>query len=102
MNWNQGEGGKQMIVELKPKFDGKKSFYNKARLQIESDEITLISYNTPIIKLNKNNIMFLAQYEHLSSTTMRHLREFLRQSDMFNLASMKKNEMYEMLNELRR
>ena len=91
-----------MIVELKPKFDGRKSFYNKAMLKIERDEITLISYNTPIIALYKNNIIFLTQREHLSNTTMRHLREFLRQSNMSSIASMKKNEMYEMLNELRR
>ena len=38
MNQHQ-EGGKRMIVELKPKFDGRKSFYGKAMLKIEMYEM---------------------------------------------------------------
>lgn len=72
-----------MIYELKPQFDTRKSFYNKAVVIAEGDTLTLKSYNTNILQLDKttNKITFLTKNkEHFTNTTNRHINEFLKQA----------------------
>lgn len=71
-----------MITILVPKFTKQKSFYNKARIQIEGNEMKLISYETDIAIYNKYTNIFtmLCDYDkHLSNTTMKHLNDFRQQ-----------------------
>ena len=68
--------------ELKTIYDRAKSFYKKAIIIEEGDIITLQSYNTLILKINKknNNIEFLTKnINHFTQTTNRHINEFLKQ-----------------------
>jgi hypothetical protein len=71
-----------MIYELKPQFDTRKSFYNKAVVIAEGDTLTLKSYNTNILQLdtNTNTLTFLTKnIKHFTMTTNRHINEFLLQ-----------------------
>ena len=68
---------------LKPEFDTAKSFYGKAVVIAEGDTLTLKSYNTNILKLDRttNTITFLTKNkEHFTLTTNRHINEFLKQT----------------------
>ena len=68
--------------ELLPQFDSKKSFYGKARVEEENNISTLYSYDSKIIELdrttNKLKRVYMAGF---SKTTLRHVKEFLRQND---------------------
>lgn len=70
--------------ELKPVYDGRKSFYGKALVEHEGDFITLYSYGTPVVKVDavgdwgKPMFRLLEKWDY-SATTLRHVREFLRQ-----------------------
>ena len=71
-----------MIYELTARFDRKQSFYGKATLKEHGDNITLLSYNTEILRYNKTTkkIKWLTKNsEHFTQTTNRHINEFLRQ-----------------------
>jgi len=68
--------------ELEPKHDSAKSFYRKARVEFlpDGDEI-LISYETPVALWVKfDNTMVLQHVAQYSATTLRHVKEFLKQS----------------------
>lgn len=70
------------IYELIPRYDSRASFYGKARIKETSRYYTLVSYNTEILKLNKENgkITFLCRSEWaFTHTTNRHINEFLKQ-----------------------
>lgn len=63
--------------ELIPKFDSRKSFYKKAKVRTTGvGEITLRSYNTDVAKFKNGKPEVYGTY---SATTLRHLKEFLRQ-----------------------
>ena len=79
-------------TELKPKFDTKASFYNKAELeQIETKKgnkiYILYSYKTPVLGIIKTNYNMTYLYLNekikddllLSQTTLRHIKETLKQ-----------------------
>ncbi len=74
---------------LKPIYDTRKSFYNKAVVEITNNEIILFSYNTKIATI-KNNELTLTSYYDYSATTLRHLKEFLLQN---NFKVYKKSEL---------
>ena len=62
------------IIDLNP-VDGRKSFYGKARAEINGDEITLISYNTRVLRIKGGQIFRL--WGGWSVTTQRHINAFL-------------------------
>lgn len=64
---------------LDPRYDSRKSFYNKAKV-IETDdgELWLQSYSTIVLKIiNGSPVRTWGGY---SATTMRHVNEFLKQN----------------------
>ena len=70
------------ISELKARFDARASFYGKATIKKNSSNIILLSYNTEILKYNKTTkkLKFLTkEQEHFTTTTNRHINEFLKQ-----------------------
>lgn len=69
-----------MITYLKPEFDSAKSFYNKAVVEIdENGNKHLYSYNTLVCELDGLNSVAKV-YNVQSQTTLRHIKEFLRQN----------------------
>ena len=69
---------------LEPKYDGRKSFYKKAWVRENDDNtIDLISYATKVATINTNIIPATCRINGIySATTLRHIKEFLRQYDM--------------------
>ena len=64
-----------MVYELIP-IDGRKSFYGKARVEIDENGIeTLISYNTPIIKKYPGGKL-VKLFSGWTQTTGRHIKAF--------------------------
>lgn len=63
---------------LKPRFDARKSFYNKAEVNFdaETNTYTLQSYTTEVASICNGKVKINGEY---SKTTMRHIREFLAQ-----------------------
>lgn len=79
--------------ELEPKFDSRKSFYGKAVVVEENDFISLISYNACICQIQGNGLddVIVRIYNvrdyygnslTFSSTSLRHLKEFLKQNGL--------------------
>jgi hypothetical protein len=67
-----------MIYELETRYDSRKSFYGKAKVEVTSDRITLISYTTKVAFINKTNNTCTLNGVY-SRTTIRHIKEFLKQ-----------------------
>lgn len=63
---------------LEPMYINQKSFYKKAKVSEFLGKLTLISYETPVCTLDKDTIHLNGLY---SQTTLRHIREFLKQHD---------------------
>ncbi len=65
-------------------YDSRKSFYGKARVEVEQDCLkggriiikTLFSYNTKVAFIENDKAFILGQW---SATTTRHIKEFLKQ-----------------------
>ncbi len=72
-----GEGSRS----LEPRYDSRKSFYNKAHVVDDSDGSQILySYDTPVCKINsRGEVELLAQWDS-SQTTLRHVKEFLQQN----------------------
>jgi len=70
-----------METELKTEFDNKKSFYGKAKVVFENNKLVLISYNTRVaeIDVKENKAVVFGTY---SVTTLRHIKEFLKQNGL--------------------
>ena len=73
-----------MRLELKPNYDTRKSFYGKSFIEFNeynnmNKVYTLYSYNTPIMYITKFYIYFENDEKLYTNTTMRHIRELLRQ-----------------------
>jgi len=62
--------------ELLPKYDGRKSFYRKAIVGQDEEGIYLISYETKVAVIKDGKAIVYGFY---SQTTMRHIKEFLKQ-----------------------
>ena len=57
--------------------DGRKSFYGKAKVEIEDNgSEVLYSYNTPIIRRNADGTLTRLYKSEPSMTTLRHVRAF--------------------------
>lgn len=62
---------------LEPKYDTRDSFYNKAIIRITEKRKTLISYATEVAYIENGKAFLKGIY---SSTTLRHIKEFLKQN----------------------
>lgn len=65
-----------MTKTLNPNYDSRKSFYGKAEVITDGNTIKLKSYNTIVAKIENNQPIVFDTY---SNTTLRHIKEFLRQ-----------------------
>jgi hypothetical protein len=63
--------------QLSPRYDSRKSFYGKARVYEENGNKVLISYTTKVAEIKDNKPIVYGTY---SSTTLRHIKEFLKQN----------------------
>ena len=65
-------------TKLKPQYDSKKSFYGKANVETrDNGDKVLISYNTEVAEIRNGKPIVFGLY---SSTTTRHIKEFLMQN----------------------
>lgn len=74
-----------MTTYLKPIYDSRKSFYNKATVTEDENGRYLTSYNTIVARItDKNNGYQITPYAEVfgtySQTTLRHIKEFLKQN----------------------
>ena len=71
-----------MLFELTPKFDSRKSFYGKAKISFEGDRRLLLSYGTPVAFIEPDRPPVMLNGWDSTQTTLRHVREFLKQNDL--------------------
>lgn len=62
---------------LECRFDSRQSFYNKARVIENGDEKILVSYTTNVASISHGKAKVFGTH---SPTTLRHIKEFLRQN----------------------
>lgn len=68
---------------LKPEFDSRKSFYDKAKVrQCPDGELDLISYRRRVATIYPDRGVSLHRDWDMSQTTLRHVKEFLRQNGL--------------------
>lgn len=70
------------IYGLEAQYDSRRSFGGKA--QVETDNAgteTLYSYDTPVVKIVNGKVTLLPKWDS-SVTTLRHVKEFLKQHDL--------------------
>lgn len=73
------------LYELKPEYDGRASFYQKALVEVGEDgEKTLYSYLTPVAEVTEELTLECVKsvarvFGTYSATTLRHIKEFLKQ-----------------------
>ena len=72
------------VYDLKSRYDARDSFYGKARVDDREDgSKVLYSYNTPVCMITKDGEVKLLRKGYLgwfsSQTTLRHVKEFLKQ-----------------------
>ena len=68
----------ESMYELTPQWDHCRSFYGKAHVLVEaSGKLTLRSYSTNVAVVEKDEARVFGTY---SATTLRHIKEFLRQN----------------------
>ena len=70
-----------MLFELTPKFDSRKSFYGKANVVVADGISTLYSYDTPVATMGQGRYPTLLGPWDSTQTTLRHVKEFLKQND---------------------
>ena len=80
-----------MRHELTPRYDSAKSFYGKAWVEEEADEISLISYSTKVAIIKNGKVAVFGTY---SNTTLRHIKEFLKQNNFIAKNKMQIQEDY--------
>ena len=74
-----------MTTYLEAIYDSRKSFYNKAVVIENEKGKSLMSYNTVVARIiDKNNGYIIPAYAEVygiySQTTLRHIKEFLKQN----------------------
>lgn len=74
-----------MTTYLKPIYDSRKSFYNKATVTEDNNGRYLTSYTTIVARItDKNHGYSIPAYAEVfgtySATTLRHIKEFLKQN----------------------
>ena len=64
---------------LSPQYDSRKSFYNKAHVVTDDDGTEILySYDTPVVEIRNGEVILKPEWS-FSATTLRHVKEFLRQ-----------------------
>lgn len=65
---------------LEARYDSRKSFYNKARIEDDGTAVRLYSYNTHVVTFHKATgaVALMSRWDE-SATTLRHVKEFLAQ-----------------------
>lgn len=91
----ESEKVKESVTYLEPQYDSRGSFYRKATVEDNGTERTLYSYNIPIMKIVGDTIEMLCKDTDLTTTTLRHIREFLQQN---GLAPMTRKELVQLIN----
>lgn len=68
------------FYELYPRYDSRQSFYKKAFVsELENGAEILYSYGTPVVVIKGDEVNLLAHWG-ASQTTLRHVKEFLKQN----------------------
>jgi len=65
--------------ELKPVYANVKSFYGKAFILRDETTVKLLSYDTIIVSIDLESRDVWVDEKYYSATTLRHLKEFLKQ-----------------------
>lgn len=66
-----------VFYELSPVADSRKSYYGKASVVEWNGEKILVSYETPVCKIDRDG-RFVRLWNGYSATTMRHINSFNR------------------------
>ena len=77
-----------VIYDLGVNYDSRKSFYGKARVEEQGHKVILWSYDTAVLSYDEEQGLLNISGIY-SNTTLRHIKEFLKQ--WFNL-DLNKNE----------
>ena len=86
-----------MKKELKVMYGYQKSFYKKAFLIEEEEKIILQSYDSYMIIKENNKLIFNDNINLYSMTTLRHIKEYLRQIGKIELANLAKAKLLKTL-----
>jgi hypothetical protein len=65
-------------IKLQPRYDSRASFYGKAKVRTEGNKLILTSYSTDVAQIEDGKATVFGEY---SLTTMRHIKEFLKQNN---------------------
>ena len=71
-----------MLVELEARYDSRKSFYGKAKIHSlpqSPEAVELWSYDTLVATIDTGKVFLHSDWDY-SPTTLRHVKEFLKQS----------------------
>ena len=81
------------VYELNPLFDYRKSFYGKAVVESnpKTGDLTLRSYSTKVAVIKAGKLEVFGTY---SVTTLRHIKEFMRQNGYPPLSKKEIEETY--------
>ena len=83
------------IYSLSPVYYSQKGYYGKAKIiALDSDQEILLSYDKKILFYDGKNVFIypnLCYNKHLTSTTMKHIRDFLYQRGYKTLIKNKKD-----------
>ena len=72
-----------MTKELNPVYDCRKSFYGKAIIETSSGAMILYSYDVPVALYDtRSGELTLGPKWAYSQTTLRHVKEFLKQQGL--------------------
>ena len=86
-----------MKKELKVEYGHQKSYYKKAFLNEENGKIILKSYDSKMIVKENNKLIFNDNINLYSLTTLRHVKEWLKQLGKFELANLPKQKLIKLL-----
>ena len=67
------------VYELYARYDARQSFYGKALVECKKGKKVLYSYLTEVATIKDNGAIRLTQEAICSQTTLRHVKEFVRQ-----------------------
>lgn len=76
---NKKELNEEPRYDLRPEYDSRQSFHSKAYVDDEGSEKTLYSYHTKVAEIKDGKPILYPKWDY-SSTTLRHVKEFLLQN----------------------
>lgn len=84
--------------ELKPVYDNVKSFYKKAYIiddeGVADKKLRLLSYDTEVAYIDNKGVPHLLDKFNYSKTTLRHVKEFIKQAGYETAPAKKLFSMY--------